>query len=111
MTRKIWDSQTRIDREWLVRQGACSVAARRFTKHFPNGLALTRRNLFKAARALPMSSLVWLGVKLIQPRSSKAWTRWVRLRIVAQNTEQGDFVRSPAKKETFARALADRLRL
>lgn len=105
-----------INEEWLRSRLACSRAARRFTELFPNGLALTRRNLFKAARVLPVSSLLWLGLLLLQPKgaSLRQWTSFVPVRRELRGlayTADGSFVVSRKKKEAFVRALADRLEL
>lgn len=100
----------KVTREWEGLRHACPRAKRRFFQRWPNGLTLTRRNLYMAARELPTSDILWVAWHTIIPQPGGTYADYRKVYDLAVMTPE-HYVRSPVKKRAVAKALADALAL
>lgn len=98
----------KVTEEWVASQEACSASVRRFFKRWPNGLTVNRRNLYMAARELPIDDIVWMAHRLLHPKGSanEGYATCIDISTLAE-TKHGDQVTSPEAKHAYAKALAD----
>lgn len=104
----------KVTKDWATkpRRSACPRSVRRFFQRWPNGLTLSRRNLYMTAKELPVSDIVWLAWQTIMAQPGRTYTDYREVYDLAVATPTaGEYVRSLAKKRAVAKALADKLGL
>jgi hypothetical protein len=108
--------QIKVTQEWVAGQDACSESVERFFERWPKGLTVNRRNLYMAAKELPIGDLRWLGCKVLHPgrfgtaAHDAGYAKCNELSRLAE-TDRGYAVTSVAKKHAYAKALADAIGL
>ena len=102
----------KVTQEWLKEQSACGSATKRFGRHWPKGLTVNRRNLYKATKVLPIGDIMWLAHQLLHPSVYKGVGYKKCCKITKLGwTKNGNEVRGQENKHAFAKALADAVEL
>jgi hypothetical protein len=108
--------QIKVTKEWAEEEQACLESVRCFLKRWPNGLVVNRRNLYMAAKELPVDDLIWLAHRLLHPSGLKAadynsgFEKCCEISLLAE-TARRNSVTGQAKKHAYAKALADAVKL